>query len=153
MICDSWAVLFRLLRNSVYSLHMFRFRCFDVLESIYNSWNSFAQSLFPLPTPRGLALLESERILYISDAGNNQIRRLDLETGDLSSPAPEAFFSKPSWLSIQRSQQVSVCFRFRHSCRVSFEPHRRLSNACGGSWTSSSSWRSLEMVLYSSVRV
>ena len=99
MICDSWAVLFRLLRNSVYSLHMCRFRCFDVLESIYNSWNSFAQSLFPLPTPRGLALLESERILYISDAGNNQIRRLDLETGDLSSPAPEAFFQSPAGLA------------------------------------------------------
>ena len=99
MICDSRAVLFRLLRNSVYSLHMCRFRCFDVLESIYNSWNSFAQSLFPLPTPRGLALLESERILYISDAGNHQIRRLDLETGDLSSPAPEAFFQSPAGLA------------------------------------------------------
>ncbi len=44
-------------------------------------------------------MLESERILYISDAGNHQIQRLDLETGDLSSPAPEAFFQSPAGLA------------------------------------------------------
>ena len=37
--------------------------------------------------------------MYISDAGNHQIQRLDLETGDLSSPAPEAFFQSPAGLA------------------------------------------------------
>lgn len=46
--------------------------------------------------PAGLALVESQRLLYIS--GNHQIQVLDLESGNLSLPAPEASFQSPAGL-------------------------------------------------------
>ena len=49
------------------------------------------------PNPAGLALVESQRLLYIS--GNHQIHSLDLDSGTLSSPAPEAMFQSPAGLA------------------------------------------------------
>lgn len=46
--------------------------------------------------PAGLAMVESQRLLYIS--GNHQIQVLDLESGNLSLPAPEASFQSPAGL-------------------------------------------------------
>ena len=58
---------------------------------------SNAIKYYHVPNPAGLALVESQRLLYIS--GNRQIHVLDLESGNLSLPAPEAVFQNPAGLA------------------------------------------------------
>ena len=54
-----------------------------------------------LRSPSGLVLAETlfERVLYIADSGNHQIRKLDLQTGNLSAAAPFAYFHYPAGLA------------------------------------------------------
>eukprot|EP00931_Biecheleriopsis_adriatica_P104775 TRINITY_DN79403_c0_g1_i1.p1 TRINITY_DN79403_c0_g1~~TRINITY_DN79403_c0_g1_i1.p1 ORF type:complete len:542 (+),score=83.29 TRINITY_DN79403_c0_g1_i1:125-1750(+) len=76
------------------------------LGSAGDSGDGGLASSAKLSSPFGLAIDDSTRRLYISDAGNSRIRVLHLDTGKIFAAVPAAMFKLPAGMAVDVGKQV-----------------------------------------------